>query len=60
MLRDKLSLELVTLPSRKKSGITFGSLVIDSKEDEQWTYSNEIDSGGGKELNATATQGNIE
>jgi len=35
MLRDKLSLELVTLPSRKKSGITFGSLVIDSKEDEQ-------------------------
>ncbi len=60
MLRDKLSPEPITLSPRKKSRTTFGSLVIDSKEGEEWTYSNEIEGGGGEELNATTMQGNIE
>ncbi len=32
---DRLSPEPITLPPRKKSKTTFGSLVIDSKEDEE-------------------------
>jgi hypothetical protein len=32
--RDKLSPELVTSPLKKKSKITFGLLVNDSKEDD--------------------------
>jgi hypothetical protein len=35
MLRDMLSLEPITLPPRKKSRTTIGSLVINSKEDEE-------------------------
>ncbi len=57
---DRLSPEPITLPPRKKSKTTFGSLVIDSKEDEEWTYWNDIEGGRGEELNATSTQGNIE
>jgi hypothetical protein len=34
-LKDKLSLELVTSPLRKKSRTTFESLVVQSKEDEE-------------------------
>ncbi len=40
--------------------ITFGSLVNDSKEDEERTCSNEIGGKGGEELDATTTQDNIE
>lgn len=40
--------------------ITFGSLVNDSKEDEEQTCSNEIGGKGGEELDATTTQDNIE
>jgi hypothetical protein len=39
--RDKLSLELVTSPSKKKSIITFKSHVVDLEEDEERTCSNE-------------------
>jgi hypothetical protein len=35
--------------------ITFGSLVNDSKEDEERTCSNEIGGKGGEELDATTT-----
>jgi hypothetical protein len=35
MPRDMLSLELVTSPPRKKSMTTFGSLINDSKKDEE-------------------------
>jgi hypothetical protein len=41
ILKDKLSLEPVTSPLRKKSKTTFGSLVNDSEEDEEKTYSYE-------------------
>jgi hypothetical protein len=33
--RDKLSLETITSPLKKKSKITFGSSVNDSKKDEK-------------------------
>jgi hypothetical protein len=58
--RNKLSLELVTSPPRKKSRTIFGSLVNDLEEDEEQTYSNEIGSRGGEELEAIAIQGSIE
>jgi len=45
--RDKLSLELVISPPRKKSKSTFESSVIDLEEDEEQTCSNEIGSRGG-------------
>jgi hypothetical protein len=51
-----LSLESVTSSPRKKSRTTFGSLIIDSKEDEEQTYSNEIGGGAREELNAITTQ----
>ncbi len=57
---DKLNLEPVTSPLRKKSRTIFGSSVNDSKEDEEWTYSYEIRGGGGNELDGTTTQGSIE
>ncbi len=57
--RDRLSLEPITSPPRKKSKTTFGSLINDSEEDEEQTCSYEIRGGGGEELNATTTQGNI-
>jgi hypothetical protein len=41
ILKDKLSIEPVTSPLRKKSRTTFGSLVNDSEEDEERTYSDE-------------------
>jgi hypothetical protein len=44
---------------RKKSRTTFGSLVVDLKEDEEWTCSDEIGVGGGEKLYATTTQGSI-
>jgi hypothetical protein len=34
--------------------------VVDSKEDEERTYSNEIRGGGGEEFYITTTQGKIE
>jgi hypothetical protein len=58
--RDRLSLEHVTSPPRKKYRTTFKSLVVDSKEDEECTYSNEIGGGGGEKFNTTTTQHNIE
>ncbi len=36
----------------------FQSLTVDSKEDEEQTYSNEIQGGGGEKLDATTMQGN--
>jgi hypothetical protein len=58
--RDKLSPELVTSPPRKKFKTTFGSHVVDLKEDEEQTCSNEIGGGRGEKLYATTTQVNIE
>jgi hypothetical protein len=58
--RDMLNFELVTSPPKKKSRTTFGSLVNDSKKDEEQTCSNEIGGKGGEELDAIAMQGNIE
>ncbi len=58
--RDKLSPELVTSPRRKKSRTNFGSLIVDSEKDDEWTYSNEIGGGGGEDIDATTTQGSIE
>jgi hypothetical protein len=57
--RDKLSPKPITSPLRKKSRTTFGSLINDSKEDEERTCSNKIRSRGGKKLEATTTQGGI-
>ncbi len=57
---DKLSLELVTSPLKKKSITTFRSQVVDLEEDEERTCSNEIGDGGGKELHATTTHSNLE
>ncbi len=34
--------------------------MVDSKEDEEWTCSDEIGGGGGEELNAIITHDNIE
>ncbi len=59
-LRDRLSHEPITSPPRKKSKTSFGSLVNDLKEDDEWTCSDEIGGGGGKELDAIAMQGRIE
>jgi hypothetical protein len=53
--RDKLSFKLVTSPPRKKSITTFGSPVINSKEDEEQTCSDDIRVGGGEELYVTST-----
>jgi hypothetical protein len=39
---------------------TFGSLINDSKKDEEWTYSDEIGGRRGEKLEAIATQSNIE
>jgi hypothetical protein len=58
--RDKLSLQLVTSPPRKKSKTTFGSPINDSKEDEERTCLDEIGGRGGEKFNATTMQGNIE
>ncbi len=60
MPKDKLSLKPITSPLRKKSNTTFGSLVYDSKEDEEQTCLDEIWGRGGEELGAIAMQGNIE
>jgi len=46
--RDKLSLQLVTSPPRKKSKTTFGSPVNDSKEDEERTCLDESGGRGGE------------
>jgi hypothetical protein len=51
-----LSLEPVTSSPRKKSRTIFESLIVDSKEDEERTYSDEIGGGGGEEFNVIATQ----
>ncbi len=59
-LRDKLSHEPITSPPRNKSRITFGSSVNDLEEDGEWTCLDDIRGGGGEELDATITQGNIE
>jgi len=59
-LRDKLSPEPITSPPRKKSKIIFGSLVNDLKEDEERSCSDDIRGKGGEELEAIATQNNIE
>ncbi len=56
--KDRLSPNPITSPPRKKSK-TFGSLVVDSKEDEEWTCSYENVGGGGEELNAKTMHGNI-
>jgi len=58
--RDKLSIEHVTLPPKKKSKTTFGSSLNDSKEDEERTCLDEIGGRGGQEFDATTTQGSIE
>jgi hypothetical protein len=52
--RDRLSPKLVTSPPRKKFKITFESPIVDSKEDEEQTCSDEIGSGG-REIYATIT-----
>jgi hypothetical protein len=57
---DKLSLKHVTSPPKQKSRTTFRSSVVDSKKDEERTYSDEIGGGGGGELNTITTHGNIE
>jgi hypothetical protein len=57
--RDKLSPKHVTSPPKKKFRTTFRSSVVDSKENEEQTYLDEIGGRGGK-LNAIATQSNIE
>jgi urease alpha subunit len=57
--RDMLSSEPITSPPRKKSRTTFKSLVVDSEEDDERIYSDEIRGGGGKEFDAITTQGNI-
>ncbi len=59
-LRDKLSLEHVISPPRKKSRTTFGSLVNDLEANEEWTCSNEIKSKGGEDFDAIVMQCNIE
>jgi hypothetical protein len=58
--KDKLSLELVTSPPRKKSITIFMSQVINLEEDEEQTCSNKMGGGGGEELQAIVTQGNME
>jgi hypothetical protein len=47
------------LTTKKKTRIIFQSPIVDSKEDEERMYSNEIQGGGGEKLDATAMQGNI-
>jgi hypothetical protein len=58
--RDKLSPKPIISPPRKKCKTTFRSHVNDLEEDEEQTCSNDIGGKGGKELDATPTQGNIE
>ncbi len=58
--KEQVKPEPITSPPRKKSRTTFGSLINDSKEDEEWTCSNEIGNGGGEEFDVTTMQGNIE
>jgi hypothetical protein len=58
--RDMLSPKLVTSPLQKKSKTTFGSSVNDYEEDEEQTCLDEIGGRGGKELDVTIIQGNIE
>ncbi len=55
-----LSPKLVTSPLQKKSKTTFGSSVNDYEEDEEQTCLDEIGGRGGKELDVTIIQGNIE
>jgi len=57
---DKLSLELVTSPLRKKSRTISRSQIVDLEEDEERTYSNKMGGGDGEELQVTVTQGNLE
>jgi hypothetical protein len=50
MPRDRLNLEHVTSPPRKKSRTIFGSSVNDLEEDEEQTYLDEIRGRGEKNL----------
>jgi hypothetical protein len=59
MPNDRLSLQPVTSPPRKKSRSTFGSPDNDLEEDEKQTCSNEIRGKGREQLEATIMQGNI-
>jgi hypothetical protein len=59
-LRDRLSLEPIASPPRKKSRTTFGSPVNDSKEDEERTCLDEIRGRGGEEFDAITTHGKFE
>ncbi len=59
-LRDRLSLKFVASPPRKKSRTTFKSQVVNSKEDEKRTCSDEMGGGGVEKLQTTVGQGNLE
>jgi hypothetical protein len=48
------------LPPRKKSITTFKSQVIDSKEDEERNYLNEMGGEGGEKLQTIAIHNNLE
>jgi hypothetical protein len=50
---DKLNLEPITSPPRKKSRTIFRSQVIDLEEDEEQSYSNKMGGGGEEELQTT-------
>ncbi len=58
--KGQVKLKHVTSPPKKKSRIIFRSSVADLEKDEEWTYSDEIGGGGGRELNAITTHGSIE
>jgi len=54
-----LSLEPIISPLKKYSITTFMSHVINSKEDEEQTYSNGIGGGGGNKLQVVVIRGNL-
>ncbi len=51
--KDMLSLKPMTSPLKKKIMTIFGSLINDSKEDEEWACLDEIGGRVGGELDAT-------
>jgi hypothetical protein len=58
--KDRLSLEPITSPPRKKFITTVKSHVIDSKEDEEQNCSNKMGGEGGERLQATTIHNNLE
>jgi hypothetical protein len=58
--RNKLNLEPITSPSKKKAKTYARVQVVNLKDDEEKTHSNEVGCGDDKKPQAKATQVNFE